>query len=90
MDGAELWDLTDEGLIERFQNTKDAGCFAEIFRRHKRIIYRRCLAALQDTAAAAEDLTQDTFVTAFTKIDLFRGGAFYPWLCTIFGESFLY
>jgi len=82
VNGAELRDLTDEGLIERFQNTKDGVCFAEIFRRHKRTIYHRCLAVLQDTAAA-EDLTQDTFVTAFTKIDLFRGGVFYPWLCTI-------
>jgi RNA polymerase sigma-70 factor (ECF subfamily) len=82
MSGGELRNLTDEGLIERFQNTKDGACFAEIFRRHKRTINRRCLAVLRD-GAAAEDLTQDTFVTAFTKIDLFRGGTFYSWLCTI-------
>lgn len=82
MSGGELRNLTDEGLIERFQSTNDVACFAEIFRRHKRTIHRRCLAVLRDDAAA-EDLTQDTFVTAFTKIDLFRGGTFYAWLCTI-------
>lgn len=82
MSDAELRNLTDENLIGRFQGTRDGACFAEIFRRHKRTIYRRCLAVLQDTEAA-DDLTQDTFVTAFTKIDLFHGGAFYPWLCTI-------
>jgi len=82
MSSGELRDLTDENLIERFQNTKNGACFAEIFRRHKRTIHRRCLAVLRDDAAA-EDLTQDTFVTAFTKIDLFRGGTFYAWLCTI-------
>jgi len=82
MSGGDGQSLTDEDLIARFQGSRDAGCFAEIFRRHKQTIYRRCLAVVWD-AAAAEDLTQDTFVTAFTKIDLFRGGAFFPWLCTI-------
>lgn len=54
--------------------------FAELFRRHHRRIYALC-ARMSGDRALAEDLTQETFVTAWRKLDSFRGDAeFSTWL----------
>ena len=72
----------DEQLVEELKATGENSCFAPIFERYRRRILRRCYSVVRNEAAA-EDLTQDTFLTALAKIELFRGGNVYAWLCTI-------
>ncbi|MEK7407510.1 MAG: RNA polymerase sigma factor [Acidobacteriota bacterium] len=72
----------DEQLVEEIKATGENSCFAPIFERHRRRILGRCRAVVHDEAAA-EDLTQDTFLTALARIELFRGGNVYAWLCAI-------
>lgn len=72
----------DEWLIERFKATGNTEYFGTLVRRHGRSIFARCYQVLR-SASDAEDVTQDAFVAAFTKINLYQGGAFLPWLYTI-------
>src|SRR6185503_4193572 len=82
MNERSLQDLPDEALVEGFKNTHDGAYFAELFSRHKRIIFARCMAVVK-SSAAAEDLAQDTFMKALTKIDSYTRGNFLSWLSTI-------
>lgn len=45
-------------------------------------LYRWMLSLVSDQALA-EDLTQSTFITAFEKLSVYRGGSFRSWLFTI-------
>ncbi len=72
----------DEQLVEELKATGENSCFAPIFERYRRRIFGRCRAVVRNEAVA-EDLTQDTFLTALARIELFRGGNVYAWLCTI-------
>ena len=68
-------DLSEGELIRLFREGGDDAGFAELFRRHRPLIYGGCLAFLRNTAEA-EDLTQETFTTALMRIEQFRGGSF--------------
>jgi len=58
----------------------DASAFARLYRDHHRRIYALCLRLTADRGAA-EELTQDTFVKAWQRLDGFRGEArFSTWL----------
>lgn len=74
--------LSDETLINRFKEQGGNRYFAEIARRHGRSIHTACNSILHDPSLA-EDLTQETFQRAFTKIDHFQAGNFRGWLYTI-------
>src|SRR6185436_19903839 len=50
----------------------DPSAFDEIVERHKGAVFRAALAALRNREDA-EDVTQETFITAFRKLDTFRG-----------------
>ena len=63
--------VTDEELVHRAQNG-DSAAFDEIVERHKGAVFRASLAALRNREDA-EDVTQETFITAFRKLDTFRG-----------------
>jgi RNA polymerase sigma factor (sigma-70 family) len=82
MSDEKLQDMPDEMLMERFKATRENGCFAEIFARHRKEIFHRCLAVVHQPSVA-EDLTQETFKTAFVKIGLFCNGNAHAWLCSI-------
>jgi len=57
--------------------------FPELAERHRPRIYRVCLRIVGDPQRA-EDLTQDTLVTALSKLDGFEGrSAFGTWICGI-------
>ena len=45
-------------------------------------LYRWALSLVSDEALA-DDITQSTFITAFEKLSVFRGGSFRSWLFTI-------
>ena len=58
----------------------DGKAFEMLYALHKRRVYSLCLRMLSNVAAA-EDLTQDTFLQLYRKIGTFRGdSAFSTWL----------
>lgn len=63
--------VTDEELVRRAQNG-DPAAFDEIVERHKGAVFRAALSALRNREDA-EDVTQETFITAHRKLDTFRG-----------------
>ena len=63
--------VTDEELVRLAQNG-DPAAFDEIVERHKGAVFRAALFALRNREDA-EDVTQETFITAYGKLDTFRG-----------------
>jgi RNA polymerase sigma factor (sigma-70 family) len=74
-------ELDDEILVRRFQSGQTE-FFGVLFSRHAHAIYSRCRRVVKDDFAA-EDLTVDTFLTAFQNIDKYREENFIGWLATI-------
>src|SRR5229473_5395144 len=79
MGADDLDDLPDELLVDRFRVTRSHESFSELFRRHKKPVYASCLAILR-SPAAAEEMTQETFVKLFSSVDTLRGGSLGAWL----------
>ena len=63
--------VTDEELVRLAQNG-DPAAFDEIVERHKGAVFRAALSSLRNREDA-EDVTQETFITAYRKLDTFRG-----------------
>jgi RNA polymerase sigma-70 factor (ECF subfamily) len=75
-------DPADLHLVRRAQ-AGDVDAFGELVDRNRRAVFRAALAAL-GSAAEADDVAQDAFVTAFLKLESFRGeAAFRTWLLAI-------
>ena len=69
----------DEELVRRTLDG-DRAAFTVLVRRHERRVYSIALRML-GRAEDASDASQDAFLTAFTKLDRFRGeAAFSTWL----------
>lgn len=73
---AAAGELSDEQLVFSYLagGRRDDRLFAELFRRHRRAVWRRCYAFF-DNALDAEDLTQEVFFTVYRKLPQFRGEA---------------
>jgi RNA polymerase sigma-70 factor (ECF subfamily) len=74
--------VPDLELVLRFRETADADCFTELFFRHRKRVYLACLRFFPDVGTA-EDVTQETFLRAYTKLRQFQGGSFEAWLVQI-------
>jgi RNA polymerase sigma-70 factor (ECF subfamily) len=74
--------VPDDVLVERHKATMDPAFFAEIFLRHRKVVYRCCLAMMRDREIAA-DLTQDSFIKALERIQGYHGGQLRAWLLRI-------
>jgi len=73
----------DDPAEQRFRQNKDQDSFEELYRMHAPCVHR-ILAKIVLDEGAAEDLCQETFVKAYTKIDQFNGtSSFKTWLCRI-------
>jgi len=70
-----------DGLIQGARQG-DVVCFNRLVERYQREVYNLCLRMLGD-GDAAEDATQDAFISAFRGICRFRGGNFRAWLFRI-------
>jgi RNA polymerase sigma factor (sigma-70 family) len=68
----------DEEIVQRFQQTGDNECFAELFARHRKKVFGACRGFFPD-GGAAEDATQDTFLRAYQNMHRFNGGDFPGW-----------
>lgn len=74
--------VSDAELIELARNG-DRAAFGDLVERYQHIVFRAALAALR-SREDAEEVTQDAMVSAFQKLDSFRGDAsFKTWLLTI-------
>lgn len=74
-------DAEEQRLVQESQNG-DGESFNQIVLLYQRRIYNICFRMLGDTDAAS-DATQDAFISAFRKIETFRGGSFRSWLTRI-------
>ena len=78
----EALPVDDLALVRRAQ-AGDVEAFGTLVERHRRAVFRAALAAVR-SAAEADEVAQDAFVTAFQKIHGFRGEAsFKTWLLSI-------
>lgn len=60
----------------------DLDSFNQIVDQYQTMVYRVCRRILGD-AERAEDVTQDTFVKAYSSLDQYHGGSFKSWLARI-------
>lgn len=73
---------TDLDLV-RLAQAGDVEAFGELVERNRRAVFRAALACV-GSAAEADDVAQDAFVTAYRKLNTFRGEAqFRTWLLSI-------
>jgi RNA polymerase sigma-70 factor (ECF subfamily) len=80
--GTEPVVVSDLDLVRRAQ-AGDDDAFGELVERNRRAVFRAVLAAL-GSPAEADDVAQDAFVTAYRKLDSFRGeAAFRTWVLAI-------
>ena len=71
----------EAGLI-RLARDGDLDAFNALVDLHERAAYNLCYRML-GSAPAAEDATQDAFLSAFRHMAGFKGGSFRPWLMRI-------
>ena len=82
MTGTEPAALSDLDLVRQAQ-AGDSDAFGELVERNRRAVFRAALAAVGNPAEA-DDVAQETFVTAYRKLASFRGeSAFKTWLLSI-------
>lgn len=73
---------TDLELV-RLAQAGDVEAFGELVERNRRAVFRAALAAL-GSAAEADDVAQEAFITAYRKLGSFRGESqFRTWLLSI-------
>lgn len=79
---ADLDGRGDEELVERARNGSE-GAIRILIKRNNRRLFRVARAVLRDDGEA-EDVVQETYVRAFTRLDGFRGDStFSTWLTRI-------
>src|SRR3954452_22103832 len=74
----------ERDLVERSQSG-DLDAFNALVEQHQRLVYNLCLRML-GRPPAAEDATQETFISAFRNIKSFTGANFRAWLMRIAGN----
>jgi RNA polymerase sigma-70 factor (ECF subfamily) len=72
----------DESAHIRNALAGDLDAFNRLVELHQRAVFNLCL-RMVGSAAAAEDATQDAFISAYRNIRTFRGGNVRPWLMRI-------
>lgn len=74
--------LTDEELARRLQATGDPEYFAQIFARHRRLVFLACRRFF-GCNGLAEDASQETFLRAYQAMSKFQEGNLCGWLMRI-------
>lgn len=79
---AQASEVTDLDLV-RLAQAGDVDAFGELVERNRRAVFRAALAAV-GSPSEADDVAQEAFVTAWRKLDGFRGESqFRTWLLSI-------
>ncbi len=82
IDAAAAAGAADLALVRRAQ-AGEVEAFGELVERNRRAVFRAALAAV-GSAAEADDVAQEAFITAFQKLKGFRAeSSFKTWLLTI-------
>jgi RNA polymerase sigma-70 factor (ECF subfamily) len=75
-------EVSDLDLVRKAQ-AGDSEAFGDLVERNRRAVFRAALAAV-GSATEADDVAQEAFVTAYKKLNSFRGeAAFRTWLLSI-------
>ena len=75
-------EVSDLDLVRRAQ-AGDSEAFGELVERNRKAVFRAALAAV-GSSTEADDVAQEAFVTAYKKLNSFRGeAAFRTWLLSI-------
>ncbi len=74
--------LTDEELVRRYQASGDPEYFAQIFARHRRLVFGACRRFF-GCSGLSEDATQETFLRAYKGLRRFQQGNVRGWLMRI-------
>lgn len=74
--------MMDEHSLIHAAQRGDVAAFNQLVRAYQAQVYRTAYRVLGDQAAA-EDATQDAFISAFKHIRAYRGGSFKAWLLRI-------
>jgi RNA polymerase sigma-70 factor (ECF subfamily) len=82
MSDENLASISDEDLAFALQSGAAPGAFAELWRRHNSSILATCRRIVRNQAWA-EEIGQETFLRAITRIHQFKSGNFGGWLQTI-------
>ena len=77
--------MDEQELIAQSKNG-DVECFNLLVEQYQRMVYNLALRMLS-SAEAAEDATQDTFISAYKALGGFRGGSFKSWILHIAANS---
>jgi len=81
--------LGDDELAILASSAGDASAFGELVRRHQGVV-RGFLRRLTGDPAQADDLAQEAFIKAFTKVKAYKGpGRFRSWMLSIAYREFL-
>jgi RNA polymerase sigma-70 factor (ECF subfamily) len=72
----------DDAILVAQSRRGDLAAFNELVERHQARVFNLAL-RLVGTREAAEDVTQDSFIAAFRKLDQFAGDNFISWLLRI-------
>ncbi|PDV97869.1 sigma-70 family RNA polymerase sigma factor [Candidatus Chloroploca asiatica] len=71
----------EQRLVQASQQG-DVEAYNQLVRLYERRVFNLCYRMLGEAEAAA-DVTQETFITAYRKLNQFRGGVFRSWLLRI-------
>jgi RNA polymerase sigma factor (sigma-70 family) len=77
--------MDEQDLISR-SKSGDVEAFNLLVEQYQRMVYNLALRMLGN-AEAAEDASQDTFISAYKAIGKFRGGSFKSWVLRIAANS---
>ena len=67
----------------------DRSAFSELIRRHQGTVRGMMRRLAGGNQADADDLAQSAFLTAWRRMETFRGGTFRSWVCAIAYREFL-
>ena len=77
----DILSTSDEALVQASRQG-DLASFNLLVERYQGQVYNVALRMLRDSPSA-EDVTQDTFISAYRNIGSYRGGMFRAWLFRI-------
>ena len=74
--------MDDRQIVQRIITYGDTKSFALIVRKYSPIVLSKALGIVKDRELAAE-ITQQTFIRAYDRLDTWQGQKLGPWLTTI-------
>lgn len=74
--------MEDKQLIDKILVSGSTDCYKTVVERYSAMVYSKVLGIVRRSDLAGE-LTQQTFIRAYTRLDTFRGESLAPWLTTI-------